>query len=145
MFLRKIGYLSLILAVAIFAAAGCGGPSAGAPQQPPTQEQNGASDPASDVETPEEQLVYADNVYEGVGQGYNGEIILEVTIAGGSIVNIEIVDSSETDSIGGAAYAELTARALEAQDSNIDTVSGATKTTQGFCEALENALSKASR
>jgi uncharacterized protein with FMN-binding domain len=143
--LRKIGYLFLILAVVIFAAAGCGSPARNAPTQPPPQEQDGASDPALDGETPEEEVVYADNVYEGSGQGYNGQIILEVTIAGGAIVNIEIVDSSETESIGGAAYAELTARALEAQDFNLDTVSGATITTQGFCEALENALSQASR
>ncbi|MBS4031071.1 MAG: FMN-binding protein [Clostridiales bacterium] len=145
MFLRKNGYLFLILAVIVFVAVGCGSPASNTPQQPPEQGENGAGDPPADGEIPEEAVVYTDGVYEGSGQGYNGEIILEVTVAGGAIVNIEIVDSSETDSIGGAAYAELTARALEAQDFTFDAVSGATKTTQGFSEALENALSQASR
>lgn len=144
MVFKKVGILCLILAMITLFATGCGG-TVQAPQQPPSQEQNDVSDLPPDANTPEEELVYADGVYEGVGQGYNGDIILELTITGGTIINIEIVDSSETESIGGAAYSELIVRALEAQDFNLDTVSGATKTTQGFSEALDNALSKASR
>lgn len=132
--------LVLLLAAALF--AGCGGNSAN-PQEPPTPpEQNGQTEePAGE---PAPLSSYQDGSYEGVGQGYAGDITIEVTIAGGAITNIEIVDEQETASIGGVAFTDLVESAKEAQSAEIDIVTGATITTEGFQQALRDALSQAS-
>lgn len=138
---KKWGILLLVLAMATVIAVGCGG-SRPQPQEPPKAEEPSAEEPADEEQAGEVSL--EDGVYVGVGQGYGGEIEIEVTIAGGTITNIEVVDHKETESIGGAAFAELIEAAKEAQGADFDAVTSATKTTQGFIEALEDVLSQAS-
>ncbi len=144
----KQGKIAVFVITVLFlvAVTGCGKPPAPAPpQQPPAQPpEQRQDDPAPPPSTPPaDETPYTDGVYEGSGEGYAGSITIEVTINGGAITNIEIVMSTETESIGGAAYGELIGQALVAQNAEIDLVSGATVTAQGFIEALEDALSKA--
>jgi uncharacterized protein with FMN-binding domain len=82
----------------------------------------------------------ADGEYEGKGRGYRGEIRLRVRMAGGAIAEIEILESSEDSAVGGAAMEELLELALLYNTADLDTISGATETSKGFLEALENAM-----
>ena len=42
---------------------------------------------------------YTDGVYEGTGTGLNGEIKVQVTVEGGSITGIEILEANETETL----------------------------------------------
>jgi fumarate reductase flavoprotein subunit len=56
---------------------------------------------------------------------------------------MEILDHSEDEAIGGAALEELREKVLEYGSPGVDLVSGATVSSRGFLDALENALNKA--
>ena len=82
----------------------------------------------------------ADGVYEGVGSGYRGPIHVQVRMAGGNITEIEIVESMEDRFIGGEAMEELLDIVILYNTTNIDAISGATESSRGFLEAVENAI-----
>lgn len=85
---------------------------------------------------------YKDGVYEGSATGFAGTIKVKVTITGGKIVKIEI-----TETVDGTEYIQnasaVLARIIEAQGTNVDTVSGATYSSVGIINAVRNALAKA--
>lgn len=85
---------------------------------------------------------YKDGVYEGTGTGFAGEIKVLVTIAGGSITNIEITKTGD-----GAAYIKkasaLISNIINNQNTDVDTVSGATYSSVGIISAVRDALAKA--
>ena len=87
-----------------------------------------------------EKQAAADGVYEGTGQGYRGSIRVRVNMEGGSIAAIEIIDSDEDPAVGGAAIEELLDLIISRNATDIDAVSGATETSTGFLEAVENAI-----
>lgn len=84
--------------------------------------------------------VYNDGVYEGVGQGRNGEIKVAVTVEGGKITLIEVLEHSESADIGALALPKLVEQAVAANTANIDGASGATMTSDGFRAAVAAAL-----
>lgn len=75
--------------------------------------------------------------------GMNGAIKLEITVEDGKMTAIEILEQKETENIGVPAFDTLIKQALETQSANVDTVSGATVTTEAFKEALKIAMEKA--
>jgi uncharacterized protein with FMN-binding domain len=79
-------------------------------------------------------------VYEGTAMGYRGMIHVCVGYEQGTITEITIVESQEDQAIGGAAIEELTDLVLMYNTTEIDVVSGATETSKGFLEAIENAI-----
>lgn len=89
---------------------------------------------------------YKAGTYEGEAMGYNEEkaIRLSVTIAeDGSIYEIKLLQNEETPALGGKALEELSQKVIEKNSAKVDTISGATLTTEGFRKALEQALEKA--
>ncbi|MGN0291096.1 MAG: FMN-binding protein [Lachnospiraceae bacterium] len=86
---------------------------------------------------------WADGVYRGSAKGYGGTITVEVTITGGSIADIQVVEhAKETPSYFEKAMA-IVPRILESQSPNVDTVSGATYSSNGIREAVIQALNQA--
>lgn len=84
-----------------------------------------------------------DGTYTGVGTGFGGRICVAVTIAKGKITNIVVTEhSQETPSYFEKAMA-VVQRILAAQSPNVDTVSGATYSSNGIREAVIQALKKA--
>jgi uncharacterized protein with FMN-binding domain len=79
-------------------------------------------------------------VYEGAAMGYRGMIHVRVGYERGTITEITVVESQEDRAIGGAAIEELTDLVLMYNTTEIDAVSGATETSKGFLEAIENAI-----
>jgi uncharacterized protein with FMN-binding domain len=86
-----------------------------------------------------------DGVWEGLGRGYRGNILVRLTVAGGLIRDIEIVEEEEDPAIGGEAMAELTEQILAYGLGETDAVSGATDSSRGFLNAVEEALRRGAR
>lgn len=74
--------------------------------------------------------------------GMGGAIRVEVITFGGQIVNVRVVEQNETAGIGDVALEKLVEQAKERKSAMVDTVSGATITSNAFIEALQNALDK---
>jgi fumarate reductase flavoprotein subunit len=72
--------------------------------------------------------------------GYRGMIHVRVGMENGAITEISVIESGEDSAIGGAAIEELTDLVLMYNTTEIDAVSGATETSRGFLEAVENAI-----
>lgn len=81
-------------------------------------------------------------VYEGEGRGFGGAIRLSITVESGEITNVEVIESSETASIGALALPNYCQTLVDEQDVYaIDVAAGASNTLHGFKEAVEKALS----
>jgi len=86
---------------------------------------------------------YTPGVYEGTGRGYRGAIQVRILIAPAGIEDIVITGHQESIFPGLAAMEELLEEILEYGWTDLDTVAGATFSSRGFLEAVENALRKA--
>ena len=82
------------------------------------------------------------DIYEGTGQGFRGPIVVQVRMNGDDITEIVIVDSMEDRLIGAQAIYELIDLVILYDTTDIDAVSGATESSRGFLEAVENAIMK---
>lgn len=83
---------------------------------------------------------YEDGTYKGVGKGFGGDIEVEVVVEDTKIVGVEILKHGETENIAGKALEEIPAAIVEAQSTEVDTVSGATTSSKGIIKAVEDAL-----
>ncbi|MDV9189632.1 FMN-binding protein [Streptomyces sp. SR27] len=76
-----------------------------------------------------------------------GPVQVRVTIANGRLTDVHAVrtpSENERDrEIAGYAVPTLTGEALTAQSAHIDTVSGATYTSEGYIQSLQSALDQA--
>ena len=81
-----------------------------------------------------------DGVHRGSGKGFGGELVVDVTVSGGKITAIEVVESKETPFIADSALKTLLPALIEAQGP-VDLVSGATVTSKAVLAAVEAALS----
>lgn len=85
-----------------------------------------------------------DGVYQGQAEGAQSNIVLEVTIENGDIVEVEILEENETEHLAQPAYEELKEQLLREQSADLDVVSGATYTSEAYMEAVQKAIDKAS-
>lgn len=90
-----------------------------------------------------EDSKYKDGTYYGTGIGFGGEVKVKVVIADGIITEITIESAGGEDGSYLARAKTLIAKVLEQQSPNVDTVSGATYTSNGIISAIQNALSQA--
>ena len=79
-------------------------------------------------------------VYEGAAMGYRGMIRVRVGLEQGAITEIAVIESREDRNVGGAAIDELTDLVLMYNTTELDAVSGATESSEGFLAAIENAI-----
>ncbi len=84
-----------------------------------------------------------DGTYEGSAEGFMGPIVVEVEVAGGEIVSIEILDHEETPEYFREANPLIPERIMEDQHFDIDTQTGATASAEGILNAVLDALSGA--
>ena len=81
-----------------------------------------------------------DGFYEGVGNGYAGEIKVLLEIKDHSITQIIIMKTSDDENFFNRAKEGVTAAILEKQTADVDCVSGATYSSRGIIEAVKAAL-----
>lgn len=81
--------------------------------------------------------------YTGSAEGMNGLVFVEVTVDKDSILNIAVTDHNETDGISDNAIKFIPQEIVREQNLDVDTVSGATYSSQAIIDATEKALAKA--
>ncbi len=82
----------------------------------------------------------ADGVYEGAGQGLNGEIKVSVTVTGRVITAVEVLSHSETPGISDPAIEQIPQAIVAANSADVDAVASATFTSEGIKSAVKAAL-----
>lgn len=100
----------------------------------------GFAEAAPVVEEPAPEL--ADNEYLGESKTEHGKVRVKVTMDGDKIANIEVLDHSETSGISDPAFDSVIPAILSAGNTTVETVSGATQTSNALIEAVNDALSK---
>ena len=75
--------------------------------------------------------------------GTGGDMEVTVTITDGKISDIVVNSHAESSDIGAPALDKLNQNAIAANSAEIDGASGATMTSDGFREAVAQALAKA--
>ena len=81
--------------------------------------------------------------YTGEGQGIGGAVKVAVTVEGGAITAVEVVEHAETAGICDPAIEKIPAAIVAAQSLAVDTVTGATVTSKAILAAAEQALTEA--
>ena len=81
--------------------------------------------------------------YEAAVQGFHGDVKLSVTVDAEKITAIDILEHSETEGIGAAALPKLVEAVLANQTIGVDSVAGATVTSEAFKAAMTDALTQA--
>ncbi len=79
----------------------------------------------------------------GSAAGRNGEIKVEVTVTGDHIDEVVIVEQSETEGVADPALERIPTAIVEQQSILVDSVSGASITSDAIKEATKNALTDA--
>lgn len=86
---------------------------------------------------------YKDGTYTGSGNGFGGTTKISVAIANGKITGITTISNDDTSRYYNRAIGTITSRIISKQSASVDTVSGATYSSNGIIEAVQNALSQA--
>ena len=81
--------------------------------------------------------------FEGVGKGMGGDVKLAVTVEDGKITAIEVVSHNESAGISDPAFAQIPQAIIDNQSLAVDTVAGATLTSNGILAAVEAAAAAA--
>jgi uncharacterized protein with FMN-binding domain len=85
-----------------------------------------------------------DGTYTGTGYGFRGELTLSITVKDGLITDINTVSSNEDYKFYERAFSGVTDQIISSQSADVDAVSGATYSSNGIMEAVNDAISNAS-
>lgn len=86
---------------------------------------------------------YKNGTYEGSGTGYGGTITVQVTLEDDTITAVSVVSAPGEDSAYLSQGENVISSILSEQSTDVDTISGATFSSTGILEAVNDALSKA--
>ncbi len=88
--------------------------------------------------------VWKDGTYVGEGEGFGGKLHVQVTIENGKITAIELLDSVDGKEYISKAKAGIFSSVMQKQGTDVDSVTGATFSSYGLIEAINDALKRAS-
>lgn len=88
-------------------------------------------------------FAYQAGTYTGKGIGHNGELTVEVTFSESRIVDVRVVNHSETGMLSNSAFERIPGDIVEYQSLNIDIASGATLTSYALINATADAVAQA--
>jgi uncharacterized protein with FMN-binding domain len=77
-----------------------------------------------------------------VNPGQYGDVQVQITVSDGKITAANDVQQPE-DSIASNAVSQLNSEVLQAQSANVQAVSGATYTSNGYISSLQKAVDEA--
>lgn len=125
-------------------------PTASGPVTIPGVPSTGFSAAPSPTVTVPASTGYKSGTFDGQPvDAYYGLVQVEVTIQNGSIQNVTFLqypsDRRTSREINSQAMPWLTQEAIQAQSANVDIISGATLTSEGFQMSLQSALQVARR
>lgn len=86
------------------------------------------------------ETALTDGTYTGTGKGMHSNIAVTVTVEGGAITSVTVDSQDETPGVSDPAIEQIPAAIVEAGSTDVDAVAGATLTSNGIIEAVNNAL-----
>lgn len=86
---------------------------------------------------------YKDGTYTGEGDGFGGKISVEIKVEEKKITEINILSAEGEDGAYLSMAKDIIPKIIEAQSTEVDTISGATFSSTGIKEASAEALEKA--
>lgn len=95
-----------------------------------------ASEPAAEA-------VYNAGTYSAITKGMNGDIDVAVTVNDYEIEDVVVVTHSETPGISDPAIERVPMKIVETQSVEVDSVAGATITSEAIKDAVTDALNQA--
>ena len=98
---------------------------------------------ADSEETDDSDNVYKNGTFEGSGTGYGGTITVQVTLEDDTITAVSVVSAPGEDSAYLSQGENVINSIISEQSTDVDTISGATFSSTGILEAVNDALSKA--
>ena len=114
-----------------------------------TSEKDSADNKESSDQTDSEETsddsdnVYKNGTFEGSGTGYGGTITVQVTLEDNTIIAVSVVSAPGEDSAYLSQGENVINSIISEQNTDVDTISGATFSSTGILEAVNDALSKA--
>lgn len=108
---------------------------------------NAGNDPAPKSPVKPEAVTggkWQDGTYIGEGEGFGGKLHVQVTIENGRITAVELLDSLDGEEFISKAKAGIFTSVMQKQGTDVDSVTGATFSSYGLIQAINDALSKAS-
>ena len=98
---------------------------------------------ASDVDKDASEINVGANEYVGVSHsGMGGDVTVKITMSDDKLAKVEVVSHNETPGISDPAIEQLPAAIVEANSTDVDSVSGASVTSKAIKEAVQEALSQ---
>ena len=101
------------------------------------------TDQADSEEADDSDNAYKNGTYEGSGTGYGGTITVQVTLEDDTITAVSVVSAPGEDSAYLSQGENVINSVISEQSTDVDTISGATFSSTGILEAVNDALSKA--
>lgn len=86
-----------------------------------------------------------DGTYTGTATGFMPGLTVQVSVKNGAIKSVDIVSQNETPRWFSRVSGVMPGRVVSAQGTDVDSVSGATCSSEGILSAVENALAKAKK
>ncbi len=115
-----------------------------------TSDTTSVSSSSSTISTSSSSGKYKDGTYKGSSVSTQwGNVQVKVTISGGKITDVTMVHSTSEDgegrsqAIAGQAEPVYISETKKAQSADIQAISGATVTYEGYTQSLQSALDKA--
>jgi len=81
--------------------------------------------------------------YTGTGKGHNGDVTVEVVFTDSEIKSVTIKTQTETAGISDGAISDVPDEIVKAQSTKVDTVSGATVTSNAIIDAVNDCIKQA--
>lgn len=140
---RLMSLMAIVLVLGLAACTERQVPEEEVVQAPETVAET-AAETSEETEVVEEVTIPADGVYEGEPEGFHATtpVKVSVTVEGGTITAVEIIEHEESEGISDPAIEGVPAAIVENNSPNVDVVSGATYTSNGIMDAVRNALSQ---
>ena len=106
-------------------------------------EKESADQTDSEEASDDSDNVYKNGTFEGSGTGYGGTITVQVTLEDDTITAVSVVSAPGEDSAYLSQGENVINSIISEQSTDVDTISGATFSSTGILEAVNDALSKA--
>lgn len=109
------------------------------PKTPAAEEESKEEAPTTEPET----FSFKAGTYTGSAKGNGGDVKVEVTVDEKSIKEVKILEHKETEGLAEPALEKVPAAIVEKQSTSVDTVTGATITSNAIMDAVKSALESA--
>lgn len=92
---------------------------------------------------PDAATSFKAGTYTGVGQGRNGDVKVQVVFSDTAIVSVEVLEHNETEGIYELAAEAVPRAIVGSQRLDVDTISGATYTSNAIIDAVTDCVKQA--